>query len=190
MSSVHVLGFAGSLRRDSYNKKLLHVAQELLPAGMTLEIFDLLPIPLYNADVEAQGMPAPVQHFRERMAAADALLIATPEYNYSISGVLKNALDWASRGGPASPLNHKPLAMMGAGGRFGTIRAQQHLRQIALHNDMHVLNRPEVYIARPWELFDVDGRLTHEPTRERIQMLLEALAAWTRKLRCSRANEE
>jgi len=99
---------------------------------------------------------------------------ATPEYNYSIPGVLKNALDWASRPSKGSPLNGKPVAIMGAGGMFGTVRAQQHLRLIAVHNDMHVLNKPEVYISRPWEKFDDDGHLADEPTRERIR------ACWRR----------
>jgi len=182
-TSIHVLGFAGSLRKGSYNRAILRAATELLPAGMSLEIFDLLPIPLYNADVEAIGEPEPVQEFKARITAADALLIATPEYNYSIPGVLKNALDWASRPSKDSPLNGKPVAMMGAGGMFGTVRAQQHLRLIAVHNDMHVLNKPEVYISRPWEKFDGDGHLSDGATRERIRTLLEALAAWTRQLR-------
>ena len=184
-TSIHVLGFAGSLRKGSYNRAILRAAAELAPAGMSLETFDLSPIPLYNADVEAMGEPEPVQRFKERIAAADALLIATPEYNYSIPGVLKNALDWASRPSKGSPVNGKPVAIMGAGGMFGTVRAQQHLRLIAVHNDMHVLNKPEVYISRPWEKFDDDGHLADEPTRERIRALLEALAAWTRQLSIS-----
>ncbi len=183
---IHVLGFAGSLRKGSYNRALLQAASELLPAGMSLEVFDLTPIPLYNADLEAAGEPEPVQQFKERIAAADALLIATPEYNYSIPGVLKNALDWASHPARSSPLNGKPVAILGAGGMFGTVRAQQHLRLIAVHNDMRVLNKPEVYISRPREKFDADGRLTDEPTRERIRTLLQALADWTRLLLCAR----
>ncbi|MFQ5596069.1 MAG: NADPH-dependent FMN reductase [Anaerolineae bacterium] len=181
-TSIHVLGFAGSLRKGSYNRAILRAASELLPAGMSLEIFDLSPIPLYNADVEAMGEPEPVQEFKARIRAADALLIATPEYNYSITGVLKNALDWASHPSKNSPLNRKPVAIMGAGGTFGTVRAQQHLRLIAVHNDMRVLNKPEVYISRPGEKFDGDGHLADEPTRRRILALLEALAAWTRRL--------
>ncbi|MFQ5855141.1 MAG: NADPH-dependent FMN reductase [Anaerolineae bacterium] len=180
---VHVLGFAGSLRKGSYNRATLHTALQLLPDGMTLEIFDLSPIPLFNADVEALGDPEPVRQFKERIAEADALLIATPEYNYSIPGVLKNAIDWASRPVTSSPLNGKPVAIMGAGGIFGTVRAQQHLRLIAVHNDMRVLNKPQVHIIRPWEKFDADGRLTDETIRERIRDLLEALGTWTRQLR-------
>lgn len=180
--AIQVLGFSGSLRKGSYNTALLRAAAELLPAGMALDIFDLAPLPFYNADVEAAGLPDAVQAFRERIAAADALLIATPEYNYSITGVLKNALDWASRP-PAAPLTEKPVAIMGAGGRFGTVRAQMHLRQIMLHNNMHPLNRPEVMLMRAGEHFDATGNLTNERSRQSVIELLAALAAWTNRLR-------
>jgi chromate reductase len=150
---------------------------------MSLEVYDLTPIPFFNEDVEAAGIPEPVQHFKERIAAADALLVATPEYNYSIPGVLKNAIDWAARPINATPLNGKPLAIMGAGGRFGTVRAQQHLRYIAVYTNMLPLNKPEVMIIRAWEVFDTEGRLTDQPTRDAIRALLEALAAWTERLR-------
>ena len=120
---IRVLGFAGSLRKASFNAGLLRAAQEMLPDGMALEVFDLLPIPLYNADVEAHGFPEAVTRFRERIAAADALLIATPEYNYSIPGVLKNAIDWASRPPGNTPLDGKTVALMGASpGMMGTSR--------------------------------------------------------------------
>jgi chromate reductase len=181
-TSIHAVGFSGSLRAGSYNSALLRAAVELAPAAMHIETVSLADIPLYNADVEAQGMPASVQTFRERLAAADALLIATPEYNYSVPGVLKNAIDWASRG-PESPLNYKPLAMMGAGGRFGTLRAQLHLRQIALHNNMYPLNNPQVTVMRAWENFDAEGRLTDERSREALQSLLNEFVAWTQRLR-------
>ncbi|MCG8353184.1 MAG: NAD(P)H-dependent oxidoreductase [Chloroflexales bacterium] len=180
---IHVLGFAGSLRKGSYNAALLRAASEILPASMTLEIFDLAPIPLYNADEEAAGFPEPVQRFKERIAAADALLIATPEYNYSVPGVLKNALDWASRPPAASTLSGKPMAMMGVGGRSGTIRAQLQLRQIALGTNLLPLNRPELAVAMGWEKFDAEGRLTDEATREQLGKLLVALADWTWRLR-------
>ncbi|MGQ0568754.1 MAG: NADPH-dependent FMN reductase [Armatimonadota bacterium] len=184
---VHVLGFAGSLRHGSYNRAALRAAAEIAPPDMALEVFDLSPIPLFNADVEAVGVPEPVQQFKDRIAASDALLIVTPEYNYSVSGVLKNAIDWASRPLKTSPLNRKPMAMMGAGGMMGTVRAQHHLRQIALHNDMLVLGRPQVYIARAFEKFDAQGHLTDEPTRQAIRALLEALIVWTRQLQTQAA---
>lgn len=179
--SIQVMGFSGSLRKRSYNTALLRAAVELLPSGMTIDIFDLSPIPLYNADLEATGFPEIVQTFREHIADAHALLIATPEYNYSISGVLKNALDWASRP-PSSPLTEKPVAIMGAGGRFGTVRAQLHLRQIMLHNNMLPMNKPEVMLMRAQEHFDAEGRLINEQSRQAVRDLLEALAAWTERV--------
>jgi len=181
--SIHVLGFSGSLRQGSFNTALLRAASELLPEDLTLEIFDLSPIPFYNADVETAGAPEAAQDFKTRIAAADALLIATPEYNYSIPGVLKNAIDWASRPPKNSPLNGKPLAMMGAsGGSSGTMRAQMHLRQICVFTNMLPLNKPEVYLMKAFEKFDGAGKLVDEPTRQRIHELLKALATWTRKL--------
>lgn len=188
-SPIHVLGIAGSLRRASYNKRLLAIAGDVLPDGMTLETFDLAPLPMYNEDIEREGLPPSVQHFHARIAAADALLIATPEYNFSIPGVLKNALDWASRrtvDGHPAPVTDKPLAIMGGGGRLGTVRAQLHLRDIALHNNMHVLNSPQVYIIGVWNHFDPDGNLTDLSVRDQIAKLMDALAAWTRRLRGGR----
>jgi len=182
MAEIHVLGISGSLRRGSYNTGLLRAASELLPEGMTLQTFDLSSIPLYNDDVRALGYPKPVQEFRDRIAAADALLIATPEYNYSIPGVLKNAIDWASRP-PDPPLDAKPVAMMGAStGNFGTVRAQMHLRQVCVYCDMFLLNRPEVLVMRAQEKFDANGRLVDETTRGFVRDLLVALADWTRCL--------
>jgi chromate reductase len=180
---IHVLGIAGSLRTHSHNAGLLRAAAEMLPEGMTLEIFDLAPIPLYNADLEGPDAPEGVRAFKARIAAADALLIATPEYNYSIPGVLKNAIDWASRPPKESPLNGKPLALMGAGGRFGTTRAQLHLRQIAVFTNMLPLSKPEVMIQRSWEKFDAQGQLTDPDSRAEVRALLEALLAWTRLLK-------
>lgn len=181
-TSITVLGFAGSLRKNSYNRAALRVAVELAPPGMTIETFDLRPIPLYDADVEAAGLPEPVQRFRNRIAAADALLIATPEYNYSMPGVLKNAIDWASRP-PDQPMNGKPIAIMGASiGYFGAGRAQYHLRQTCVFVNMLPLNKPEVFIPLAQQKFDAEGRLTDEHARKAIQTLLEALGEWTRRL--------
>lgn len=182
LQPIRVLGISGSLRKASLNTAALRAAQELLPEGMRLEIFDLAPIPMYNPDVEAEGFPEPVQEFRARLAAADALLFATPEYNFSLPGVLKNAIDWASRP-PDSPLNDKPIALMGASpSPNGTVLAQMHLRQICNHNNMLPLGRPRVLIGRAHEKFDAGGRLVDERTRESIRELLAALAVWTRRL--------
>jgi chromate reductase len=187
--AVTVLGFSGSLRRASTNSGLLRAAAEVAPDGVTVEIFDLRPLPLYDADVEQSGTPEPVLAFREAIGRADALLIATPEYNYSVTGVLKNALDWASRPdfgtqppGP-SPLTGMPMAMLGAGGMHGTVRAQMHLRQMALHNDMKVLVKPEVTLQRVRDRFDADGNLLDDAIREQVRVLLEALLVWTARLR-------
>jgi chromate reductase len=179
-TSVHILGISGSLRKNSYNTKLLNVVKELLPEGMSLEIFDLSPIPLFNQDLEANP-PDIVADFKTRIAAADGLLIATPEYNYSIPGVLKNALDWASRPPRNGPLNDKPLAIIGAGGRFGTTLAQQHLRQIVSHLNMHTLNSPEVLVQRSWEKFEGD-LLTDERTRIQLSRMLDAYHDWILRL--------
>jgi chromate reductase len=184
----HILGVSGSLRKNSNNSGLLRAASELLPEGMTLEIFDLSAIPLYNNDLLAEGLPPAVQEFKARLAAADALLIATPEYNSSIPGVLKNAIDWASRPRNESPFSGKPLGIMGAGGALGTSRAQYHLRQIASGMNMLALNKPEVMVQRAWEKFDQDGNLTDEATRKQVKDLLAALHEWTLRLKGIQVN--
>lgn len=183
VTSVRVLGFAGSLRRGSFNKAALYVAAELAPEGMEVDIFDLATIPLYNADVEAAGTPPGVVDFKERIARADALLIATPEYNYSIPGVLKNAIDWASRPADSSPLKDKPVALLGAGGRMGTARSQLHMRQVAVFTRMQVMLDPQVYIADARSQFDEHGRLTNDRYREQVAALMAALLEWTLLLR-------
>jgi chromate reductase len=173
-TSIHILGISGSLRRDSYNTSLLHAAGELLPEGVTLEICNIADIPLFNQDDEADT-PESVRRFKVRIAAADALLIATPEYNASIPGVLKNAIDWASRP-PERVLDGKPGAILGAApGQFGTIRAQLHLRQILTHVNMQLINKPEVYILQAKSKFDADGRLTDETSRGFVRDLLANL---------------
>src|SRR5690606_14643975 len=141
---IHVLGISGSLRQHSYNTAALRAAMALAPAGMRIEAADIATIPLYNEDVRDQGWPAPVERLREQVRAADALLFVTPEYNYSVPGVLKNAIDWVSRP-PEQPFAGKPAAVMGASpGRLGTARAQYHLRQSMVFLDVRLLNRPEV----------------------------------------------
>jgi len=180
---MKVLGIAGSLRQGSYNKLALRAAVELKPAGMEIESFDLASIPPYDDDLRLKGYPPPVQELREKIRAADALLIATPEFNYSVSGVLKNAIDWVSRP-PDQPFDEKPAAILGAStGRLGTARAQYHLRQIAVFVNLHVLNRPEVMIANAAAAFDASGRLTDEGARKLIADLLVNLAAWTERLK-------
>lgn len=179
MKELDVLGIAGSLRAGSFNRALLRAAQELAPPGMHIRIFDLAPIPLYNGDVEAAGDPEPVAALKAAIREADALLIVTPEYNYGIPGVLKNAIDWASRPAGRSPLACKPAAIMGASpGMGGTIRAQLLLRQTLLFTETYAMLRPEVIVARAHEKFDAQGRLTDAPTRELVSKLLVALGEW------------
>lgn len=180
---VRILGIAGSLRQGSFNRATLRTAQELAPEGMHIDAFDIAPIPLYNEDVRQQGFPSPVEDLRARIKAADGLLFVTPEYNYSIPGVLKNAIDWASRP-PEQPFQGKPIAIMGAsGGGFGTARAQYHLRQCFVFLDGLVLNRPEVMIPAAQNKFDAAGKLIDQPTRDFIAVHLAALKAWVLRLR-------
>ena len=176
---IHILGISGSLRDRSYNTALLRAAAELLPPGVTLEISDLEGIPPFDED-EEKPFPEAVARLRARIAAADAVLFATPEYNSSMSGVLKNAIDWASRS-PDMPLGKKPVAVMGAStGAFGTARAQLQLRQVLTHLGALVLPKPEVMVMFARDAFDENGRLTNETTREFLGKLLVALADWTR----------
>lgn len=177
----HIIGLSGSLRKASYNTALLRAAVDLLPQGMTLEIYDLSSLPMFNHDFE-KPFPEAVVAFREKLAQADALLIATPEYNSSITGALKNALDWASRP-PQPPLQGKPAAIIGAStGNFGSLRAQLHLRQLLTHIGALTLGKPEVLVARAEKAFDADGRLVDEAARGFLKDLLVALAGWIQRL--------
>jgi chromate reductase, NAD(P)H dehydrogenase (quinone) len=182
---LRIFGFAGSLRRGSFNKALMRAAAELLPANVELEIFDLDGIPPFNADLEQQ-MPAAVREFKARVKAADALLIATPEYNYSMPGVLKNAIDWGSRPYGDNCFDDKPVAIMGAsGGMLGTARAQYHLRQSCVFLNMHPLNRPEVMVPFAQDKIGQSGKLTDDQTRAKINELIAALVVWTERLKKS-----
>jgi chromate reductase len=184
--SVRVLGVAGSLRKGSFNRALLRAAIEIaaaekIPIAFTVaEIGDL---PLYDDDVrEREGFPAPAARFREQIAQNDAILFVSPEYNYSVPGVLKNAIDWASRP-PSQPFADKPFSVMGAsGGMSGTMRMQYHLRQIAVFLNMHPLNGPEVFVRNAKTVFDADLKLTDEATRQIVAKHLSALVTWTRRI--------
>jgi len=180
---VSILGFAGSLRKNSFNRSILRAALELVPENAKLEIFDLEGIPPFNQDLEGQ-VPEKVKNFKVKIKAADAILISTPEYNYSIPGVLKNAIDWASRPYGDNSFEGKPVAIMGASpGMTGTARSQYHLRQTFVFLDMHPINRPEVIVPFANEKIDEQGRVTDPKTREKIRELLESLIAWTRRLK-------
>jgi chromate reductase len=183
--SIEVLGIAGSLRRDSYNKALLRTAQQLTPARMMIKIYEGLgSIPPYNTDVEVEAYPEVVNDLKRRIYAADGILIVTPEYNYGLPGVLKNAIDWASRPYGDSAWEGKPLAIMGASpGQGGTVRAQLQLRQAAIFLNMFPLNRPEVLVGAADTRFDTSLNLTDEVTRKFIGDELEAFAQWIERLR-------
>ena len=176
-SPIKILGFAGSLRKNSYNKALLRLAVGLVPVNVVLETFDLEGIPLFNQDLEKQP-PEKVKEFKAKIKAADAILIVTPEYNYSIPGVLKNAIDWASRPYAENAFDGKPVAMMGASiGMLGTARAQYHLRQCFVFLNMQPTNLPEVFVSYAQEKFDEKGELKDENTRTLIVKLLENLVS-------------
>lgn len=182
---MNILGISGSLRSGSYNSAALRAAIELAPVDVSITTAGIGHLPLYDDDVRTAGMPAAVEQLRSRIAAADAVLIVTPEYNYSVPGVLKNAIDWISKTQP-QPFNGKPVAIMGASqGTLGTARAQYHLRQILVSQNALVLSRPEVMIASAQTRFDAAGVLTDAATREHIAKLVAALAAWARRLGAS-----
>src|SRR6476659_6444530 len=168
-----ILGIAGSLRKESFNRGLLRAAQELTPEGARIDTFELNDIPSFNQDEEGNP-PAKVTELKQRVRSADAILFVTPEYNYSVPGVLKNAIDWASRPYGDSAWDGKPALIMGAsGGAIGTARMQYHLRQIMVFLNMHPLNRPEVMIGSAQDKIDANGKLTDEATREHIRKALE-----------------
>jgi chromate reductase len=179
---VRILGIAGSLRRASYNRAALRAATQLVPQDAALEIFELDGIPGFNQD-EERNPPAKVAELKKRIRAADAILIVTPEYNYSVPGVLKNAIDWASRPYGDSAWSGKPAAIMGASiGTIGTARAQYHLRQMFVFLNMFPINQPEVMIGNAAERFDAQGNLTDETTKDFIRKLLQSLVEWTRRI--------
>jgi chromate reductase len=179
---IKILGIVGSLRKDSYNKFLMQATSELLPADSTLEVFYLHDVPPFNQDLENQP-PQAVQLFKEKIRGADAIVIVSPEYNYSVPGVLKNAIDWASRPHSDNAFDGKPVAIMSASiGRLGGARMQYHLRQSFVYLNMYPINLPEFTLPNAKEHFDENGKLIDEETRQRIRELLIALVKWTRKL--------
>lgn len=180
MSTLKLLGISGSLRRQSTNSGLLRAALAELPEGVDMDIADLGDIPFYNADLGEK--PASVQRVFAQMAAADALVLACPEYNYSLAPALKNILDWASREPDNPLLAGKAVAIMGAGGGMGTSRAQYHLRQVCVFLDLHPLNKPEIFVNAFAGAFDGDGNLTDPRTIRLLAEQMQALAAWHRKI--------
>ena len=187
-NKLKIIGFAGSLRKGSYNRSLLRSAGQLLPQDTALEIFDLSDIPPFNQDLEV-NMPAKVNEFKSKIRESDALLIATPEYNYSVPGVLKNAIDYASRPYGDNPFDDKPVAIMSASvGMLGGARAQYHLRQMFVFLNMHPINAPEVIVTSASNKFDAEGNLLDENTKKFLTQLLQNLSNWTRRLRGEKAS--
>lgn len=180
---LRVVGVAGSLRHSSFNRSLLRAARELAPPALRIEIHELDDVPLYNEDVERAGVPEAVARLRQAVAAADGLLIATPEYNHGVPGVMKNAFDWLSRPPRQSVLDGKPSAIMGASpGMVGTARSQSQLRQSFVFTNTPVLRQPELLVARAHEKFDSEGQLTDETTQRFLIAFLERFVAWIERV--------
>jgi chromate reductase len=181
---MRILAVSGSLRAGSFNTSLLRAAIEAAPEGVELELWEgIADLPLYDEDLDGEDVPESVRRLRTDWAAADAILFATPEYNYSVPGVLKNAIDWASRPYGANSFEGKAAAIMGASiGTLGTARAQYHLRQMMVFLNMYPLNKPEIMLSLASQQFDEEGRLTNEATRGFISQMLVSLVDWSRRL--------
>lgn len=179
---MQIIAISGSLRHGSFNTALLRALRELAPQGMDITIERLNAIPLYDADLQAQAMPEGVLQLAQLIRNADGLLIATPEYNFSVPGVLKNAIDWISRV-DEQPFNGKPIGIMGAAGSLlGTARAQYHLRQVFVYLNGHIMNRPEAFIGGARNKFDAGGKLADEATRQFLVRYLTAFESWVRQI--------
>jgi chromate reductase len=180
---LRVVGIAGSLRQASLNRALLRAAVEAAPSNLAIEIHVLDAIPLYNGDLEAVGVPDGVATLSNAVRSADGLLIATPEYNHGVPGVLKNTIDWLSRPPRRSALDRKPVAVLGASpGMTGTARAQTQLRQAFVFTNSYAMPQPEILVARAHEKFDDRGRMTDEKTRELLTGFLEQFAVWIERM--------
>lgn len=180
--SFKAVGISGSLRKASTNSGLLRCAQAHLPPGMSLEILDISSLPFYNADIPAESRPKALVEVLEKIGEADALVLACPEYNYSMAPALKNVIDWASRAPDNKLLDGKPVAIMGAGGGMGTSRSQYHLRQVCVFVNLLPLNRPEVFANAFAGGFDADGELTDPRIIGLIETQMQALQAWAARL--------
>ena len=181
-NEIKILSFSGSLRKDSYNHILLKEMIKHKPINVMINDFDISPIPLYNEDVEVSDYPEAVTDFKDKIRNTDAILIVTPEYNYSIPGVLKNALDWASRPPTDIPFIGKPCAILGTStSMFGSLRSQLHLRQVLFALGMHVMNTPEIYIPKAKELF-AEGAVLDEKMINRLNKFWNAFVLWINKI--------
>lgn len=185
---MKIVALVGSLRQGSLNRALLRATAGLAPADVEIELLEIAEVPLYNGDVQSQGFPEVVTRLGDSIRQADGVLLVTPEYNYSVSGVLKNAIDWLSRL-PEQPFGEKPVAIMGASmGNLGTARAQYHLRQILVYLNCHVMNRPEIMVPSAHNKFDSQGQLTDESTREHLVKFLAAFQAYAARFGAAKVN--
>lgn len=182
MAVLDILGIAGSLRRGSYNRALLRAAAQLAPDGMTIAIFELAEVPLYNGDVEATGDPEAVARLKQAIGAADGVLMATPEYNHGVPGVMKNAVDWASRPPGGAPLGGKPVGIIGASpGITGSARGQSQLRQAFEFTNSFCMPQPELLVFKAHEKFAPNGNLIDDATAQHLGRYLAAFGAWVRR---------
>jgi len=173
---INIIGISGSLRKESYNKALLEASKNLFPEEISMEITDIGSLPLYNDDLIPDHVPPYVHEFRTQISTSDGILIACPEYNYSMTGVLKNALDWAATNSLGNVLDGKPTAIMGASKNvFGTVRAQLHLRQVLAAVNAKLLQRPEVFIRQAQKVISDNGQIEDERTIKKLETLNSAL---------------
>jgi chromate reductase len=179
--NIKIVGIVGSLRKDSYNRSLMNAVKDAVPAGVTLEVLELENFPLFNQDIETTNYPKDAQTLKDKIAAADGVIIVTPEYCRSIPGVLKNAIDWTTRPYGTSPWSGKHVATMGAtAGALGTAVAQSHLRQILVYLDTHVMGQPEFYLGEITKKIDASGAITDPATKDHIAKFWEAFLAQIR----------
>jgi chromate reductase len=180
--AMRIVGIAGSLRQGSYNRALLRAAVGLAPSGMTIEVNDLIEVPLYNADVEAAGDPPAVAALKQAIKSADGVLFVTPEYNHGVPGVMKNAVDWCSRPPKEAALNAKPVGIIGASpGIVGSARGQSQLRQAFEFTNSYCMPQPEILVFKAHEKFDAEGKLTDEATAKFLGEYLVAFEAWVKR---------
>lgn len=179
--AVRIVGLAGSLRRGSFNRALLRAAQQLAPEQVSIDIFDLIDVPLYNGDIEDPGDPVPVQELKKAIRAADGVLFVTPEYNHGAPAVMKNAIDWASRPAGGASLERKPVGIIGASpGITGTARGQSQIRQAFEFTNSYCMPQPELLVFKAHLKFDADSNLTDKATGQYLIRYLTAFGEWVR----------
>jgi chromate reductase len=184
--TIHIVGFTGSIRKGSFNRATLETARELLPSDVELEIISIGDLPLFNQDLET-NLPEPVVQFREKIRNADGLLISSPEHNHSMPAALKNALDWSSRPVNNPIMRGKPTAVMAGGANTGAVRAMEHVRQVLLHLEVNLVNKPEVLFFNIWNLVNEEGKITDPTTLQFMNTMLQNLVALIRQTKADLA---